>query len=496
MIIKGGSRAAPGQLAYHLQRVDTNERVRILELDSPASNLKEAFRDWQTLSEGTRGEKGLYHANIDPHAKYDMTPAQWKRAADVLEKELGFEGQPRAVVMHEKEGRQHIHVVWARTDIDTMTLRSDSQNYQAHERASAALEREFGHEHVPGKHAKRDREKQPEFPRAEANHAEWQQGERTGLRAGERKEQVTALRAMSDSAAAFKAALEAAGYVLAKGDRRGLVIVDGGGEVFSLNRHVTDMKAKDLAAFMEPLSAAKLPTVEEAKLLQQQAREQGTAEIPTPAPEAERKGVEASKFVKAPATPEAAQTAPAPQDAKLAATLKALEERQQEEAAERRDQHAQALRQKGRELDRELKDKLAGFDAIQAEQREALNERHAEKREGFGGVLDAAKRRLNPKEAARQEQDKQRESQKLERRLEQERKDYLALLEKTRQLEIENLAERHAQEMGDMETRNNEERDRYIREHQEAQRILADLQEQQRREELERGGPEPPKRTK
>ncbi|MDX1556358.1 MAG: hypothetical protein R3212_10055, partial [Xanthomonadales bacterium] len=85
MIIKGGSRAAPGQLAYHLQRVDTNERVRILELDSPAPNLKEAFRDWQTLSEGTRGEKGLYHANIDPHAQYDMTGEQWKRAADVLE---------------------------------------------------------------------------------------------------------------------------------------------------------------------------------------------------------------------------------------------------------------------------------------------------------------------------------------------------------------------------------------------------------------------------
>ena len=55
-----------------------------------------------------------------------MTPEQWQRAVDVLDKELGLEGQPRAVVMHEKRGREHIHVVWARTDIDTMTLRSDS----------------------------------------------------------------------------------------------------------------------------------------------------------------------------------------------------------------------------------------------------------------------------------------------------------------------------------------------------------------------------------
>ncbi|WP_374142216.1 hypothetical protein [Sphingomonas sp.] len=47
-----------------------------------------------------------------------------------------------------------MHVVWARTDLDTMTLRSDSQNYHAHERASLRLEQEFGHELVPGKHAR------------------------------------------------------------------------------------------------------------------------------------------------------------------------------------------------------------------------------------------------------------------------------------------------------------------------------------------------------
>ena len=125
------------------------------------------MRDWQLISAGTRGALGLYHANISPDARYAMTPEQWQRAVDVLEKELGFDGQPRAVVVHEKHGRQHIHVVWQRTDIDTMTLVSDSFNYVAHERASMALEREFGHEHVPGKHAKRNREKQPEFPKEE-----------------------------------------------------------------------------------------------------------------------------------------------------------------------------------------------------------------------------------------------------------------------------------------------------------------------------------------
>lgn len=114
MIVKGGSRGGPRQLADHLQRTDTNERMEVLELDSGLDDLAATFRDWQTLSEGTRGRKGLYHVNIDPEARYDMTRAEWTRAVEILAEELGLEGQPRAVVFHEKNGRQHVHVVWCR----------------------------------------------------------------------------------------------------------------------------------------------------------------------------------------------------------------------------------------------------------------------------------------------------------------------------------------------------------------------------------------------
>src|SRR5665213_179743 len=193
MIIKGKSRGGPVQLARHLLRTDTNETVKIVQLDSPTGSLREAMRDWQLLSTVTRGSLGLYHANISPDARYVMTPEQWKIAVDVLEKELGFEGQPRAVVVHEKHGRQHIHVVWQRTDIDTMKLVPDSFNYVAHERASLALEKEFGHEIVPGKHAKRDRDQQPEFPKEKINHAEWQQAERARADPRAFKEMITAL---------------------------------------------------------------------------------------------------------------------------------------------------------------------------------------------------------------------------------------------------------------------------------------------------------------
>lgn len=284
MIIKGKSRAGPSQLARHLGRADTNERVEILQLDS-AGTTEQAFRDWQTYTLATNGRLGLYHANIDPDAKYEMTRDQWWRAVEVLEEELGLQGQPRAVVLHEKHGREHIHVVWARTDMDTMKLRGDGWNYDAHERASLRLEHEFGHEHVPGKHAKRDREKQPEFPKAEVSHHEWQQSERGGIGHVQRRAQVKALFEGSDTGLAFKAALEDAGYVLARGDRRGFVILDDHAKVYSLSDQLPGVRAKDLRAFMVEIDLDRLPSVKEARaLLRDTARSEPNRDPNQPEP--------------------------------------------------------------------------------------------------------------------------------------------------------------------------------------------------------------------
>ena len=71
--------------SQHLQRTDTNERVKVLELQSGLNDLAATFRDWQTLSEGTRGVKGLYHVNIDPDARYAMTEAQWLQFAKTMQ---------------------------------------------------------------------------------------------------------------------------------------------------------------------------------------------------------------------------------------------------------------------------------------------------------------------------------------------------------------------------------------------------------------------------
>jgi hypothetical protein len=104
MIAKGKPRAGPAQLASYLLRVHTSEgpqRVEVLELQSGNDTLREAFLDWHSVGLGTRGEKTLYHAQISPAPGYEMTPEQWKRAADILGEELGLKDHPRAIVLRD-----------------------------------------------------------------------------------------------------------------------------------------------------------------------------------------------------------------------------------------------------------------------------------------------------------------------------------------------------------------------------------------------------------
>lgn len=464
MIIKGGSRAGPRQLATHLLRTDTNERVLMLELQSGLANLEATFRDWQTLSEGTKGKLGLYHVNIDPDARYTMTEAQWARCVDVLEKELGLVGQPRAVVMHEKHGREHIHVVWARTDLDTMTLRSDSYNYLAHERASLMLEREFGHEHVPGKHAKRDREKQPEFPRAEINHAEWQQAERAALEdpvmaIEDRRAQLAALHSASDNGQAFKAAVEEAGYILAKGDRRDFVLVDAH-RTYSLGRELK-LKAAEVRQFMADVDRDQLPTEGDARA-QMSARRTAAAEV-------------------APATPDSAgQTEQAPRtlDPVVAA---ALAERQAIERQKWQDWHAKELADLDFKLSLEIRDQLAGIDAAHSTAREDLARTHAE---AAANIWERLQRIINPAVVAERAQERRDAAEALWRRHLKEREDLLALALQSKELEKEALAAQHAQKMREVELAFAQEEQRYLADQERVEALLAELETQREADEM------------
>ena len=485
MIIKGGSRAGPRQLARHLQRADTNERVEILQLDSPTGNLNEALRDWQFISTGTRGSKGLYHANIDPDARYTMTADQWKIAVDRLEKELGLDGQPRAVVMHEKHGREHVHVVWQRTDIDTMTMVPDSYNYVAHERASLALENEFGHDHVPGKHAKRDREKQPAFPQEKINHAEWQQAERAGADPHAFKDAITAIYKSCDNGQAFQSALEQHGFALAKGDRRDYVLVDTDGQIYSLARQIKGVATKDLRAFMADVDPERIPTVEQAKA--QQEERSRTLEKAS------------AESLEAPQSPTPQPAGPTKEE--TAALERAIRERHAEEGNQLRVRQEAEYKQTAHVLEGESREKLGHFDALQQAARERFFRETNPTKDGIASFIDAIKGKLNPQQVAAEERTRKEAADAFLRRQENEREARIASLKAAERTDLTDLTERHQQQQREHSFRYDENRARHLRELDAAANRLAEIEERRRQEERAEGersrdGPPPPERAR
>jgi hypothetical protein len=266
VIIKGNSCSGAGRLAVHLIRTDSNERVEITELRGVAAqDLRGALLEMEAIASGTRCTKPFYHASIDPRADERLTEEQRTKAIDRLEAELGLTGQPRVAVVHEKEGRDHCHIVWSRIDVDRMRTISDSHNYRKHELVARELEREFGHERVQGVHIERDGKPRPERT---PSHAEMLQSERTGLSPQQVKEQVTDIWRRTDNGSAFAVALWQEGFAICRGDRRDFVLIDPMGGTHSLARCVEGAKTKDIRARMADLDPAHLPSVAEAKQYQ------------------------------------------------------------------------------------------------------------------------------------------------------------------------------------------------------------------------------------
>ena len=263
MVIKGGARSGPGELALHLLRADTNESVNVRELRHVmAGDLTSALFEMEAMGLASRSERRLYHANIDWRHDEHMTDAQKARAVDRLAAELGLSNQPRAVVEHVKHGREHLHVVWLRIDTETGKAISDSHNYRRHEIAARDLEREFGHERVQGAHVERDGCERP--ARTPQLH-EIRQAERSGITPAEAKAELSRLWRSTDTGCAFMAAIEEAGWRLARGDKRDLVALDAAGEVHSLAKRIDGAKAKHVRERLLEIDHATLPSVEQAR---------------------------------------------------------------------------------------------------------------------------------------------------------------------------------------------------------------------------------------
>ena len=231
MVIKGRSRGGGAQLAEYLENSRGNDRAIILEVrgTTKPDDLSRSLSEMSMSSRlSSKGEKGLYHAQINPAIGEDsrMTENDWLAAADILEKKLGLSGQSRAIVLHEKKGRVHSHIVWERYDSSAGKLISDSKNFKVHDQARAEIELMLRHERTPQKSNRK--------------------------KTVDHKKILTALWEQNASCSDFIKAANKQGYQIAmRDDRRPYRAVASDGENLDLVRQLKAVKSKDVKTRFE-----------------------------------------------------------------------------------------------------------------------------------------------------------------------------------------------------------------------------------------------------
>lgn len=255
MIINGQAVKGATRLANHLLK-EENEQVKILEISGTTSNdnLHDALRDMEALGQLTRSQTGkvLYHANIDPRKDEILTAEQYIKSADRLMEELGFEGQPRAIVQHTKKGRQHAHLVVQLTDLEKGKLKKISNNYYKHKEVARELEHEFQLEQTS------ERKTGKSYSQSHA-----QQAQKLHKSVRDYRTDIRLAYDLSKTGKEFNDKLLEKGLVLAQGKR--LVVLDREGSPQSLTRQLKDMaQAKQVKEKLGDI-ISELPSIDDAQ---------------------------------------------------------------------------------------------------------------------------------------------------------------------------------------------------------------------------------------
>ena len=256
MILNGNQRGHGRQLALHLMNASDNEHVTLHELRGfLADDLIGAFQEAEAISSGTKCQQYLFSLSLNPPQSQTVPVEVFEQTIAEIERRLGLSGQPRAIVFHEKKGRRHAHCVWSRIDaVQMKAINLAHTKYRLRD-----MSREFYIEHgwdMPaGLRNPEDRDPL-NYELAEAS-----QSKRVKRDPRELKALFAQCWEISDSKAAFAAALRDHGFILARGSRRGFVAVDTRGEIYSLSRWC-GVKTKDLRARLGDQND--LPTVQDA----------------------------------------------------------------------------------------------------------------------------------------------------------------------------------------------------------------------------------------
>jgi len=251
MILQGSQRGGPLALAKHLTNTRENDHVELHEIKGlAAEDLRGALLEIDASRGATKTRKTFYHLSLNPPAHALPSTADFLSAIEAAEQHLRLEGQPRAVVFHEKKGRRHAHVVWSRIDHETGRTKKISFDKRWLQKLSINLYQKHGWE-MPAGFAKGPADDPYNLKNSKASPLnyrldEWMKSLRNGTPASEHKKIINSLYGISEDLPEFRQALGHQGYTLAQG-RRGYVAVDLDGEIHSVMRAVGKRK-KDVEA--------------------------------------------------------------------------------------------------------------------------------------------------------------------------------------------------------------------------------------------------------
>src|SRR3954462_6631269 len=268
MVVKGNLHPDGQKLAAYLITGKKGERAELVELRGFASSdIREAFIDVHIqAAEATQCEKPFFHSYIRLPEAEELFRGQWKHVADRIEKQLGFEGQGRAIAFHHQPGgNTHMHIAWSRIDLEQRRAHDPGLYKNKLKEISRELECELGLTRISSERPAGRKTRAP-------GRKEFEQARRLGTGIAEIREAIRACWDSAEDGRSFMAALAAYSHVLARGERRDFVIVDHAGGLHALSKRITGATAAEIRTRLADLDPAALPSIGHAKTQQAKIR--------------------------------------------------------------------------------------------------------------------------------------------------------------------------------------------------------------------------------
>jgi relaxase-like protein len=266
MIAKGNPHGDGAKLASYLVAGHHGELAELVLLRGfAAADPATAFRLEELRILGTKAAAGFFHCYVRLAAGERLTRRQWIDVGDRAECALGFTGQPCAMSFHTDAatGARHLHIAWSRIacHADGRLYALDPGLYKRKLKSlSRTLERELGLKIVSSARA-------PDAKTRAAGRGEFEEARRLGTDLKAIRNLIFDCVHRVESGAGLAAALDAAGLILAQGDRRDcLVAVDQAGGHHALNKKLTGLSLAGLRQRFGDVG--RLPSVDQAQAMQ------------------------------------------------------------------------------------------------------------------------------------------------------------------------------------------------------------------------------------